>query len=419
MKKLIVLLCVTLSLTNLSFFSVGKAEFTLFHAIVLLVLFFYFFIGLKNKKFLVQSPKHAIIAGIYLCLVNMVYIRQIKTTSFVYSLVIFIELFLLFNCVEKLDTATIRRIFRTVIILYFLNIFVATVFILLKFFPEGILGNIFQIYVFDNRIRPFGFSNEPSYASIILVFCLYVLFKSVGFKYRKDDLGIYLIAIVSIILTGSSYGYMLLAILLFYFVVKSNIILYQLSVIIKSKVLSRIELIITFALLIFGIVIFVQNVDFSHNRSINRLVTIYTSLTTSEDDNAGKIENISKIDGSASMRFVPTLYMIKDFCESSPHNVLFGRGAGQSVEFFSKIYEGHQTSLGFAPAFIYNYGIVGTILFLMMFFKLFPRKKVIPVLFFILFIFNADFNTQIFLFVLFSIMASRQIEENDLKPLAP
>jgi hypothetical protein len=92
-------------------------------------------------------------------------------------------------------------------------------------------------------------------------------------------------------------------------------------------------------------------------------------------------------------------------------HVLFGRGAGQSVIFFTKLYEGDTTLLGFVPSFIYNYGLIGTALFLLFFLALFPRHKFILTVLFVLFMVNADFNTQIFLFVLFCIMAARQIDK--------
>jgi hypothetical protein len=109
------------------------------------------------------------------------------------------------------------------------------------------------------------------------------------------------------------------------------------------------------------------------------------------------------------MRIVPTVQLIEYYQNASLINIFFGKGAGQSVEHYSALH-GTIVNLGFTPAFAFNYGLVGYFLFVSFFLSLFPRKKIILVILFTLFTLNADFNTQIFLYVLFTALLAKQIE---------
>lgn len=411
MRILIYLLCVALPLTRISFFKMGMAEFTIFHFLVLVVLFFKFFIGLKNKSFVWKQPINFTFALGYLICVNLLYIRSIKMTSFIYSVLILTELILLYNILRRLTMNDIGKIIKTIILLYFINIAVSSVFILLHISPGHLLGKIFQIYDFDNRLRPYGFSDEPSYAALILVFSFFVLLKINDFRYKSSELIWYVITIASIVLTGSTYGYLILAILMLYFIYSNNFILRFLEAIEIEKLRSTWKLKVTlFSLLL--IVLVTGVILLNNNRSIKRLATIFVSVAASsvdEDESEGAISKISKVDGSASMRFVPSILMIESYKNDKWRYILMGRGAGQSVPFFSGIFSTN-TVLGFIPSFIYNYGIIGFFIFIMLFLSLFPKDKFVLLVLFILFLFNADFNTQIFSFVLFTIMLSKQIE---------
>lgn len=414
MKKLIILLCITLSFTSVSFFKLGKAEFTLFHALAILTTFSLLFNALLKGNFVMQKPRFFFMAFIYLAAVNLYYLDSIKATSFVYSLFILVEALLLFNCVKMLSTEDIKKIAKIITLLYFINILIASVFIWLHITPTGLLAQIFKIYVFAGRIRPYGFSDEPSYASLILVFTLFVLFKCDQFKYRSSELKWYVLAVLTIFLTGSSYGLLMLIMLLTYFILKSNVIILQAGKVLKSKVLSWWQIMSILLVVLVPTVIVLKNVDLNNNKSVRRLVDLYQSINISDDEVGKTIKHIAYVDGSASMRLVPTVLLVEDFGRSELKYVLFGRGAGQSVPFFSRFYEGDVTILGFLPSFVYNYGLLGTLIFFLFFMSIFPKKRWLLWVLFILFTFNADFNTQIFLFILFCIMCARQIENNSL-----
>ncbi len=405
------MLCITLSFTSLAFFKIGMAKFTVFHLFAVLTVFALFFIALKNRKFLISVPNNYLPLFAFICAVNIYHLNEIKQSSFVYSIIILLELLLLYNVSQKLTAVEVKRILKAIFLLYFLNIFISTILIMFEIFPTGFLGQIFQIYNFDHRIRPYGFSDEPSYAAIILVFALFLFFKCDNFLYKKEEFKWYVCASLSILLTRSSYGYLLLALLLFYFMFQSRVLFIHLNNIIRHKVFTRKDILPIAVFLVALFFITAKVLKLEESTSIKRLILIYESFATKGDDAAEKISNIKYVDGSASMRLVPTLYLIDDFNKSELKYVLFGRGAGQSVPFFSHLYDGNTTVLGFIPSFVYNYGLCGTALCFLFFYALFPRQKFVFMILFLLFILNADFNTQIFEFVLFTVMVSKKLEQ--------
>ncbi|MBX3165005.1 MAG: hypothetical protein KF900_11040 [Bacteroidetes bacterium] len=416
MKKLICLFLVVLSFTNLGFFKIGSAVFTLFHALFPIVLFFLLFIGVAKKRLVIKKPPLYFMSAVYICVINLMYYDSIKHSSFVFSLIILSELLLIYNCVKKLDITDIKWIVKAIILIYFINISITSVLIWTQHYPQGFLSKIFAIYFFDGRIRPFGFSSEPSYAAITIVFSLYLLLKSDNFTYQKSEMKWYVMAMITVLLTGSAYGYLFLALVLIYFLITSGVFIQKLSLIIKSNVLSKRELILVPIIALILIIAALNRADFSKNKSIKRLTTLYTALTTSDEGLSETLKHTAYVDGSASMRITPTLHLIDDFKQSDLKYVLFGRGAGQSVPFFSSKYNVNAGDslvivLGFIPSFVYNYGLIGALLFLCFFFYMFPKRKLMLVILFLLMLPNADFNTQLFLFILFSVMAAKHIEE--------
>lgn len=410
MKRLISFLCISLAFTNLSFFKIGSAEFTLFHAAAIAGLLIVAVLLIEQKSLHLRMPRYWVPALIYLFAVNLYYFELIKKSSFTFSLIILLELLFLYNCSRLFRVSDIKKILKIIIAFYFVNIAVASAFIFLKYYPSGWLGSVFRIYIFDGRIRPYGFSDEPSYAAIILVFTLYVFFKSDNFRYNKSEFNWYVMAILTILMTGSSYGYMFLAILLLYFLFRSRVLLIKLQEILKSRLFSTGQL---FAVILFMLGLLIAGLllsDLGNNKSIYRLMALYDLLVSSE----GFMEafrEVAEVDGSASMRIVPTIQLIDHFKETDLPEILFGKGAGQATPFFSEFYDGNTTVLGFIPSFIYNYGVLGALLFFRLFWGLFPHKRPVFLVLFLLFLFNADFNTQIFLFVLFCAILARQIEK--------
>ncbi len=402
MNKLTYFLCVSLALTNISFFSIGLAEFTLFHGILLIFIMYSLVQVLRGVPLNTKIPVVLFALLFYISIFNLLFLNGIKVTSFVYSVIIVFELILLDRVSKKLELDDIRKIIKAIIFLYFVATSIE--FLLIKFnsTPSGVWSIIFPTYDDGRQIRPMGLSSEPSYAAIILVFSLYLLFKCDNFLYNSNERFWYVLSVFTIIILGSSYGYMLLAVLFFYFIIKSNLHIVVLSTLVKRK-----QGIVVFFLLALVLILLLFNLE---SRSFQRLVTIYSILTTSGFDFVKATFNIANIDSSAGMRIVPTLQLINYFSDVNILYVLFGRGAGQATFFYSDLY-GQLTLIGFIPAYIYNYGIIGSGFTLFLLLSLFPKKRLLLSILFFLFLFNADFNTQIFVYILFVAMLANKVEK--------
>lgn len=367
-------------------------------------------ISLKSKSFKTKMPLAVFFSAGYLCFSNLLHLGEIKISSFVFSLIILLEILLLFNLIKWLKPADIKFITKSIILLYFLNIGISSLFISFNYYPKNFLSSVFKIYFFDGRIRPYGFSDEPSYAAILLVFNLFVLLKCNNFSYSFGELTWYFIAVLTIILTGSSYGYLLLFILLLYFMIRSGIFFKQIRIAIGNNIFTKTQLYFILSVFILALIFAFNFLNLKNDKSFLRIASIVQSFVLSDEFDDMGIKKIAMVDGSASMRVLPTVDLINSYNDDELVNILFGHGAGTSVRFFSNLYEGNTTLLGFIPAFIYNYGIIGVLLFLYMLISFFPKRRITFLMLFTLFILNADFNTQIFVFVIYTAMVSKKIE---------
>lgn len=408
-EKVFYWLIVPLALTSLSFFQVGMAEFTLFHGVAFTVLLCAVLMG-NYRSVHFSVPRLFLPVLLYVCAINLWRVSHMKPSSFVYTLVILLELLLLYNVSLRLSMDVMIRAFRIIVAIYAVNIIIASVFLLFRYVPDGFLGWVFKVYDFDGRIRPYAFSDEPSYAAIILVFCSYVLASIREFRIVRSDIYWNATIIVTVLLTGSAYGYLLLFIFLVYFIFRSGILTRTAGKALEDREFSvgQLAVLALIPLLLAGIVIAATNFD--DNRSVQRLLSLYRGIASSQDDLISTVKRTAFVDGSASLRLVPTIRLLESIPDHRTVDMALGYGAAQSIPFFSSFYIGHTIVLGFIPAFVFNYGFLGAALFFVFFLCLVPKRKFIFVMLFVPFLLNADFNTQIFLFVLFCGMCARRAE---------
>lgn len=411
MKQLVFLICVALSFTGLSLFELGSAGFTVFHLVIIVFVIYNFIILLPDAKhlsinFLNLREFNFTIA--YIVIVNFLLLDSIKVTSFIYSLIILFEFIVLYNFAGKFGLFDIRKLAKSIIFLYFVNVFVTSLLIYTGNLPSSLFKVIFQYYDFDAQIRPYGFSSEPSYAAIIVVFSFFLLLKSYNFSFNKKEAIWYILPVITVFLTKSSYGYLMLIILLVYFLVRSGALLKPRTIFAISA-LALISIFIVFAM---------DGLDLENNSSVIRLITIYDYTMAYPEDILGSLYTLSKADGSASFRVVPSIELIYYFQNEGIGKFFFGNGAGSSTEYFTNFYASFTNieliSLGFFPSFVFNYGFVGTCIIFILYRRIFPNEWGVLSLLFFLFLFNADMNTQIFLFISFVIMLSKQLEEMEL-----
>ena len=343
----------------------------------------------------------------FLLVVNLWNINSIKTSSFIYSIIILIQLLIISNLLHKTNIQSITLVIKGIIAVYFINVFITTLFIFKQISPPGILSSIFQIYKDPTgQIRPYGFSNEPSYASILMVFVSFIFFKINKFIIRREDYKWYLLSLLTILLIKSSYGYLFLGILLIYVSNKTGLF--------KKHILKLMAVVL---FIIVSVACF--NLKKINNiKAVSRLIKLSDVIFNTKGDLTHRVDAIRYIDGSAAMRLFPTVMLIHYYQTCTASKIIFGNGAGQSTKFYTRLFEGRKTNLGFFPAFVFNYGILGTLLALLFFVGLFPKQKILHFFLFFLFCFNADFNTQIFQFILFTAMISKFIDYHSQKLIA-
>lgn len=402
MNRLIYFLCVSISITSISFFSVGFAEFTLFHAFLGIFLAYLAARDLQRKSTDTKVPASLLVLIVYISVSNLFISDTFKVTSYIYSVIIVMELIVLVKISRNLELNDIVKIVKTIILLFFMSIVIESLFILLNVVPVGVWSRIFPIYDFADQIRPMGLSNEPSYAAITLVFAVYVLLRCDNFTFKANEVKWYLLAIIAIFLSRSTYGYALVSLLIVFLIIKGRVLSVILKFILKNPavgiLLSLVIFIMSFLILI--------NLD---NKPFQRLFKIYETLSETGFNITGLLD-IAYVDSSAGMRIVPTLQLIEYFSYADLKFILFGNGAGQSTVFYSSLW-GQLTQVGFIPAFVYNYGIIGTLVCFFCFKFFFPRKGLFLNILVFLFLFNADLNTQIFVYILFTVMMVARLEK--------
>jgi hypothetical protein len=356
-------------------------------------------VAFNYKELSCRIPKYYILFIGFVIFCTIWNIGTVKISSFIYTIIISAELLILSNLLSKSNLKSLIAVLKGIILTYFINVFITTFFILKQITPPGFLSSIFQIYKDPTgQIRPFGFSNEPSYAAIILVFVLVVFLRLNKYILQKKDYKWYAFAILTILLIKSSYGYMFLGAFLIHALYKTGFL---------RKHLIKLISVITLTAIIITFFNFKKIIE---NKAVTRIIKLNEAFFQTKGDLVDRVNAMTYIDGSAAMRLFPTVLLIDYYKTCKVSKMLFGNGAGQATKFYTKKFQGNKTELGLFPAFIYNYGIIGTIVAFLFFYALFPKRKLLHFSLFFLFCFNADFNTQIFQFILFTAMLAKFID---------
>ncbi|MEQ1586313.1 MAG: hypothetical protein ABL895_10565, partial [Cyclobacteriaceae bacterium] len=84
MNKLTYFLCVSLALTNITFFSIGFAQFTLFNAVILLYLAYQIARGFQEGVASIKLSVSLLILAFYISASNLLISSSFKVTSYIY-----------------------------------------------------------------------------------------------------------------------------------------------------------------------------------------------------------------------------------------------------------------------------------------------------------------------------------------------
>ena len=384
-----VIILVLLSFTNVSLFQIGNANFTLFH-----LYFSYFFVNLLRYNGInFRIPKYFYLFIINTIFVNLINLDAIKVTSFIYTLITSVIILVLFNGLKKINKSTINKAIKVIFLVNLISVLIAHLFVYIGYEPNDFLKSFVGIY-FSNEgeFRPHAFSEEPSYASIIIVLLLVLFYRLNNSKIIKKNILWYLIGITIIFLFGSAYG------LLFLF-------LFLISVLLNNIQLKKIILLSIFSPLL----LIILNYTTVNIKPIDRITSIFGIY--SENNLRNSMYEIGQLDGSAAMRFLPTFNFLDNISTFTYKNIFFGHGSGAAEKYFSSNLGYEKINLGLSPAFIYDYGFVGFILLLFTINSLMPKRKILINILFCLFLFNANYNTQMFLFFIVIIILLKRVDE--------
>ncbi|WP_457427080.1 hypothetical protein [Roseateles sp. P5_E7] len=289
-------------------------------------------------------------------------------------------------------TTVVAKAMKAILVAYFVSSLLATLLIQtgqleLKDFL------LTRIYIQENtgEARPLGFSSEPSYAAFIVALCWITLLRigAFGAQHVQRWLPWTLLAVVSLTMLGSIYGY-----LLTFIIVGTSAFRFE----------KRTQLWLLgglFALL--GIAYLFGATPDGDSRSLRVLYAIAS----------GDLDEWLIEDTSSFFRFGPFLTYVLSANFGDPQT-WFGHGAGSSGFYFVDLFREHieknldAVELGFVPAFLYDYGLVAAIAFLAFLFRATRGPhRVALILITGLMLFNANFNTQLMWFAVTCAFLSR------------
>jgi hypothetical protein len=333
---------------------------------------------------------------------TVINLENIKIGTFLYSISLAGMFLFTEQRIKKCETELILKTYSYILFSFFLLIVLG----LLLYFVLGVADfSLTGVDMSRSIPRCFGPSTEPSYAALTLSITMMVLFSSSTYSYLFIRFSL-LIYFLCIILIGSGFGFISSVLVLGYFFLKSNV-----KILAVEKILLGVCILGIFPFLSFEI-----------ERLKPLLVVIidlfqHGSLWLAFDA-------IKNTDASAWFRFGPLVEFIRDINTLDVENIIFGHGAGNSTHYFGAKYEAHLNpdwfdsnglptmDLPFLPAFIYDYGVLPSLICLS-FINSRIRKLKGSLIFWCLtlfILFNSNFNTNIFWFLMYSLLAIRIIQ---------
>lgn len=305
---------------------------------------------------------------------SLLNIRDIVLTSYV-NVIFFLVIFYIFYLqISNLCVYEFINILKFVINLYFITILISA-------FAYYVVGSeLFMLfYIFDSSsTKPHfqGLATEPSHAAFVIL-ASYLSLCTITKMYKENvSFLIHFSVFVMVILIQSTFGYLL------YFGVFTFLI--------YNKVKKFKNLCILFIL---AFAFTFQDIYLPYFVKLNGIFELITTL----DFNSSRYGRIR------TMGFITLLF---DYPSFNLFNQLFGHGTGTGAEYIYKLSNGLFNDGQFAN-FLYDYGIVGLIIFYSLVFYNFERKFfLINVYFLALLLFNANISSQMYwwtLLMLFSI----------------
>lgn len=340
---------------------------------------------------------------VYLAIISILNFATSRWTSLAYS-GFFITTYAFYNpyLQQRISTLVFRRFLQIVFYAFFIGLIAGQLHVYFGLFTPlsgtiGFMRGGFGTILEKGGIRFFSLSTEPSYAAIIviIVFYTYVKLGTEKFIWRSQEVLLMLIVLIYMVfMFKSAYGVILLGLLFFEFV-------------------SLPVAIVVVGASILGIASIVALEDYDI-KSVNRVINIVQKFDFRDP------HSLFAADFTAYYRVAPILHYLDTFDWSS-WNFILGHGASASRHFvvpqIFSAYVGGEFLGGFLPAFFYDFGLIGGFLILVFAFTRSPSILSFPTAAIGLMLLNANFNTQLFWFLLtcFAILKHKYREQSNIE----
>ena len=388
-ERIAIISLILLSFTGVSVGNIGKAMVTPFHLLMGGLIAYVIFIAPKKDLHVFLS----LLVLIFYVIANNTYnYTNVRITSVIYTVVFALETIILYNLLRMCTIAQVQKAFKVIIYVYFLNVFIATLFALVGL-KNGAIESIIRIYYMDTgEARPMGFSSEPSYAAFIISIAFMCYNHLNRHQWNRKVMKLTACYLLSIVFMKSAYGFIFV-----FFNILDWFIQFQAKLNLHQRLFIYI---IAVAVFFAGSIV----INSSGNESIERITGIVDIMADPFDTIEKKLTRLQEKDGSAFARIGPT-YILFNSPDRDDINLVIGKGAGMAGEFFANFLQGilvdegaEKLDMGIIPAFIFDYGMIGFFFFCVV---LMNALWGLPLPFWLTFLVvlpNANINTQLLWF---------------------
>lgn len=324
-----------------------------------------------------------------LCLTTALCMATTRWSSVGYSFLYILNFLVIMNCLQLVTKEFLLKLTRIVIGLYFANVVITQLLVLIGW--EGsFLGQVFQSQI-DARIesvRYFAFADEPSYAATIVCVTYFVYWKLSKLCREEPSLVVGLMVLYQVLAFQSVYGYILLL------------------AIVTAVYFRRLKgsLVYLAPVGLLALIIFLNQDLIADTGRLGRVAAGLVS---------GKLFDLAELKGIDASTFYRLGIFLRyweviDFTDLSFY---VGHGAGTNSAYFSSfiLSEIHpdaatgqliQVPGAFIQGFTYDYGLLGFVVTASLIVRLTMQRILsFPLLILALLAFNANFNTQLFWYV--------------------
>ena len=322
----------------------------------------------------------------YMVAVSLMNYSTIRWTSLVYSGFFVFTYVLYVPFIQKYFTRSkFRNLLKILFYMYFAGLIAGQLHIYFNVFSpisgiigfmRGSFGTIFE----KDGLRYFSLSSEPSYAAFIVIVVFYVYLKLSPRKEllrQGETLVMFVLLLYMIFMFKSAYGVLLVGLLILEFAGFSTTLVLMVIAVLGASSL---------------VVIYDYDI-----RAVNRVINIAQKLDLTN------LHSLFAIDFTAYYRVAPVLHFV-EIMDWADLQFLLGHGAGASRYYVvPEIYGGYiggEFLGGFLPSFLYDYGVIGGSLVLFFVFRRTSSLISFPAVALALMLLNANFNTQLFWFLI-------------------